>query len=128
MAARTEPPSQRDKLLLVRGVNVRMADLLEQSGYGSVEAIAREEDTDRFAIKSGLGAAKAQAVKAAVARFLESEWPPVEARMEQSIAAAQAEQAKLEAEEKAAAELEARTGAEPGVEDVVAAAEETNQG
>jgi N utilization substance protein A len=137
MASRTEPPSQRDKLLVVRGINARMADLLEQSGYGSVEAVAREEDTDRFAIKSGLGAAKAQAVKAAVARFLETEWPPIDARMEQSIAAAQAEAAMREAKEAAAAaESEARaeaeasastepgTGIAPGGEET----EEINQG
>ncbi len=110
MADRTEPPSDRDKLSLVRGINARVADLLEQSGYGSIEAIASEDDTDRFAIKSGLGAAKAQAVKSAVAVFLESEWPPVEAKMEQSIAAAQAEAARLEAE--AAAAEQASEGSE----------------
>jgi N utilization substance protein A len=117
MAELAEPPTERDKLLLVRGVNARIADLLEQSGYGSVEAIAREEDTDRFAIKSGLGAAKAQAVKASVTRFLESEWPPIEARMEQSISAARAEAAKMEAEAAAAAaELEAQQAAEQETE------------
>jgi N utilization substance protein A len=110
MVARTEPPTERDKLLLVRSVNARVADLLEQSGYGSVEAIAREDDTDRFAIKSGLGAAKAQAVKAGVTHFLQNEWPPIEEKMEQSIAAAQAEAARLEAE---AAEAEAQSEGQP---------------
>ena len=111
MADLTEPPAERDKLLLVRGVNARIADKLEQSGYSSVDAIAGEEDTDRFAIKSGLGAARAQALKAAVADFVSSEWPPVAEKMEQSIAAAQAEAARLEAEAAAQAAAEAEAEA-----------------
>ncbi len=118
MAEATEPPAERDKLLLVRGVNARIADKLEQSGYSSVDAIAGEEDTDRFAIKSGLGAARAQSLKAAVADFLSTEWPPVAEKMEQSIAAAQAEAARLEAEAaaQAAAEAEAVSAAETEIE------------
>ncbi|MFA9412241.1 MAG: transcription termination factor NusA [Deltaproteobacteria bacterium] len=111
MADRTEAPAERDKLLLVRGVNARVADLLEQNGYASVDVIRSEEDTDRLAIKSGLGAAKAQALKAAVAEFVETEWPPVDAKMQESIAAAQAEAARLEAEAAAVAEAAAETAA-----------------
>ena len=107
MADRTEAPAERDKLLLVRGVNTRVADLLEQNGYASVDVIRSEEDTDRLAINSGLGAAKAQALKAAVAEFVETEWPPVDAKMQESIAAAQAEAARLEAEAAAVAEAAA---------------------
>jgi N utilization substance protein A len=102
MADRTEVPSDRDKLLLVRGVNTRTADQLELSGYPSVQAIAAEEDTDRFAIKSGLGAVKAHALKGAVADFIKNEWPPVEARLLASIATAK-EEARREAEAAAAA-------------------------
>jgi N utilization substance protein A len=120
MADRTEAPLDRDKLLLVRGVNGRVADQLEQNGYGSVEAIAAEEDTDRLAIKSGLGAAKAQALKAAVAEFVGNEWPPVEVKMLESIAAAQAEAARLEAEAAAAEEAVAAAAA---VVEAAAAAE-----
>lgn len=109
MTSLSEPPTERDRLLLVRGVNARVADQLEQSGYGSVDLVAAETDTDRFAIKSGLGAAKAQALKAAVAQFVETEWPTVEPAMLQSIAAAQAEAA---AEAAAAAEAEAAAAAE----------------
>jgi N utilization substance protein A len=117
MADRTEAPLERDKLLLVRGVNARMADQLDQSGYGSVQAIAAEEDTDRFAIKTGLGAIKAHALKRAVADFIATEWPTVEAKMLKSIAAAQAEARRLEAEaasaaQAASAEIEADTGSE----------------
>ncbi len=108
----TEAPSERDKLLLVRGVIGRVADQLEQSGYASVEAVASEEDTDRLAIKTGLGAQKAQALKAAVAEFVANEWPPVEVRLAESIEKAQAEAARLEAEAKAAAEAEAAAAAE----------------
>jgi len=107
MAEATEAPSERDKLLLVRGVNSRVADKLEQNSYSSVDAIAGEEDTDRLAIKSGLGAARAQALKAAVAEFVQTEWPPIEAKMLQSVAAAEAEAARLEAEAAAVAEAEA---------------------
>jgi hypothetical protein len=111
MAESTEAPSERDKLLLVRGVNSRVADKLEQNSYSSVAAIAEEEDTDRLAIKSGLGAARAQALKAAVAAFVDSEWPPIEVKMLESVAAAQAEAARLEAEAAAVAEAEAAAAA-----------------
>ncbi len=120
MANRTEAPTERDKLLLVRNVNARTADQLEQSGYGSVAAIAAEDDTDKFAIKSGLGASKAQAVKAAVAEFATNEWPPVEAKSSASIevaaaqAAAEAAAAEAAAAEAAAAEAAAAEGAESG--------------
>jgi transcription termination/antitermination protein NusA len=118
MVERTEAPAERDKLLLVRGVNARVADLLEQNGYTSVAVIAGEEDTDRLAIKSGLGASKAQALKAAVAEFVETEWPPVEVKMQESIAVAQAEAARLEAEAaaEAAAAAEAEAAAEAAAE------------
>jgi N utilization substance protein A len=125
MADRTEAPAERDKLLLVRGVNARVADLLEQNGYASVDVIASEEDTDRLAIKSGLGAAKAQALKAAVAEFVETEWPPVDVKMQESIAAAQAEAARLEAEAAAVAEAEAVEAAEAAAAE---AATETETG
>lgn len=123
MAVRTEQPAERDRLLLVRGVNSRVADQLEQNGYGSVNAIAAEEDTDRLAIKSGLGASKAQALKAAVAEFVDTEWPPIDAKMQQSIAAAQAEAARLQAEASAAAAVAAEAAAAEAVAAEAAEAE-----
>jgi hypothetical protein len=83
-----------------------------------VAVIAGEEDTDRLAIKSGLGASKAQALKAAVAEFVETEWPPVDVKMQESIEAAQAEAARLEAEAaaEAAAAAEAEAAAEAAAE------------
>jgi N utilization substance protein A len=125
MTERTEAPAARDKLLLVRGVNSRVADQLEQNGYTSVDAITAEEDTDRLAIKSGLGASKAQALKAAVAEFVETEWPPVDEKMQLSIAAAQAEAARLEAEAAAEAEVAAAAEAEAAAAAEAEAAAET---
>ncbi|MGB5810400.1 MAG: transcription termination factor NusA, partial [Polyangiales bacterium] len=113
VAVLTEAPSERDRLLLVRGVNGRVADQLEQSGYASVQSITTEEDTDRLAIKTGLGAQKAQRLKAAVKVFIEEEWPTVEDRLAQSVAAAQAEVARIEEEAaRVAAEAEAEAAAE----------------
>ncbi len=132
MAQITEAPSERDRLLLVRGVNARVADRLEQSGYASVDLVASETDTDRFAIKSGLGAAKAQAVKGAAAEFVATEWPTVEPAMRQSIAAAQAAaeaEAAAAAEAEAAAAAEAEAAAKVAAEaEAAAAATETENG
>ena len=117
---RTEAPSERDKLLLVRNVNARTADKLEQSGYTSIDAIAAEEDTDRFAIKSGIGAARAQALKVAVAEFVSHEWPPIEEKMNASIAEAEvAAAAEAAAVAAAAAEAEAAAAAEAEAEAAV---------
>jgi hypothetical protein len=124
MAESPEAPTERAKLLLVRGVNARVADQLEQSGYASVEAVAAEEDTDRLAIKTGLGAQKAQALKEAVREFITSEWPPVEAKLAQSIAKAEAEAAAARAQAEAEAEAaKAEAEAEAVVASAVAEAE-----
>ena len=102
MAHLTELPSDREKLLVVRGVNARTADQLEHGGYASVEAVDAERDTDKLSIKTGLGSQKTHALKQAVDTFLTQEWPPVQSQLEQSVAAAQAEVARQEAEAKAA--------------------------
>lgn len=125
-ASRTEAPTDRDKLMLVRNVNPRTADRLEQGGYGSVEAIEAETDTDRFAIKSGLGATRAAELKEAVGAFVGTEWPPVEARMNESIAAAQA--AAAEAAEAAAAQAAAEAAAAEAAETPEAEAPVTDSG
>ena len=107
-----EMPTEREKLTLVSGITDRIADLLEQGGYGSVGAVHKEQDRDRLAIKTGLGSQKAQEVKDAVAAFLESEWPPVEEAIKAAKAAAVAK-AKAEAEAAAKARAEAAAAAEP---------------
>ncbi len=112
MATLTEMPSERDKLLLVGGVNAKAADQLEQGGYTSVVAVADETDADKLAIKTGLGSQRARAIQKAAAAFISNEWPGVEGRLQASVAAAQAEAARLEAEAQAAREAaEAETAA-----------------
>jgi N utilization substance protein A len=106
-AERPEVPSEHDKLLLVKGVNDRVAEMLEKGGYGSLKSIASEEDIDRFAIKSGLGAARAQDVRDAVRSFLDDEWPAIEAGVEKAIAIERERVAKEVAEEEARAAAEA---------------------
>ena len=110
-AQRPETPSEREKLQLVRGVNDRVADLLEKGGYGSLKAIAGEEDIDRFAIKSGLGAQRAQEVRDAVREFLTNEWPAIEAGVQKALEAAR-ERAVREAAEAEAAEAAAEKATE----------------
>lgn len=114
-----EEPTERARLLVVRGVNARVADQLEQSGYASVETIAAEEDTDRLAIKTGLGAQRAQALKEASKVFIADEWPPVRERLDRSIAAA-TEAARAQAEAEAAAQAEAEAKAAAAAEDAAA--------
>ena len=114
MAQRTEAPSERERLLLVRGVNSRIADQLEHAGYGSVELVDREDDTDRLSIKSGLGTNRTQTLKETVRLFLQDEWPAIEARLSESVARAQAEA--RAAEEAVAAEAETPVATEPSAE------------
>ncbi|MEM9068878.1 MAG: transcription termination factor NusA [Myxococcota bacterium] len=104
-----EPPSEHDKLLLVKGVTERIVELLEKGGYGSVSTIVREADTDRLAIRAKLGHELAGRIKEAVEAFLENEWPAVEA----GIAKAAAEKAEAERLAAAAAEAEAATEEAP---------------
>lgn len=91
---------ERRRLRLVRGVTERVAQALEQAGYGSVERLAAEDDSDRLALKSGLELQRALEIKQAAETFLHKEWPSVEA----AIAAQRANQAKLAAEAQATAE------------------------
>ncbi len=116
-AEATEKLTDREQLLLVQGVTSRVADLLENSGYRSVQSVNEEADTDRLAIKSGLGSQKARLVKEGVALFVATEWPPIEEKLKVNIerarAEAEAEAARQEAEAaKKAAEAEAQKKAE----------------
>lgn len=120
----TEPLTERDRLRLIRGVSDRVADMLEQAGYRSVEDVASEEDADRLAIKSGLGSGRARYLKDQVKSFLEEEWPPVEKKHKAAVAKAQAEAAKIaEAEAKAEAEAAAAREVEEAAAAEAAAAE-----
>ncbi len=76
--SRTEPLSDKEKLLFVPGCGERTVQLLEDAGYRSIEEILRE-DEDKLAIKSGLGIKKARALKQGAEQFLQNEWRQIEA-------------------------------------------------
>ena len=68
-SSRTEPLTERERLLFIRGVGERTVQLLEDAGYRTVEDILREEE-DKLAIKTGLGIKKARAIKQGAEHFL----------------------------------------------------------
>ncbi|MBX3182470.1 MAG: transcription termination/antitermination protein NusA [Polyangiaceae bacterium] len=70
--------TDRDMLRFVRGVGLRTLHLLEESGYRTVQDLARE-DPDRLAIKSGLGIKKARLVQHGAQHFLAQDLPEIEA-------------------------------------------------
>ncbi|MDW8363006.1 MAG: transcription termination factor NusA [Myxococcales bacterium] len=82
-ARRPEPLSERERLLLVRGMSESLADALERAGYVSVDDLARETDGDRVGLRAGIGAARGRALHAEAVRFVREEWPPVEERRRQ---------------------------------------------
>jgi N utilization substance protein A len=65
--------TEREKLLLVRGITERIADLLDQAGYKTIEQIYAEKDIDRLAISTGLDQRRAQALCEGVVEFVERE-------------------------------------------------------
>jgi len=75
--SRTEPLTDREKLLFVRGVGERTLQLLEEAGYKSVEDVLRE-DEDKLAIKTGLGIKKARAIKHGADQFVSQEWKQID--------------------------------------------------
>ena len=77
-SSKTEPLTDKEKLLFVRGVGERTVQLLEDAGYRSVEDIMRE-DEDKLAIKTGLGIKKARALKQGAEHFLNNEWKQIDA-------------------------------------------------
>ena len=77
--SRTDALTERDRLLLVRGVSERTVQLLSEAGYRTVEDIHRE-DEDRLAIKTGIGIKKARAIKQGADHFLGTESKVLEAQ------------------------------------------------
>ncbi len=65
--------SDHERLLLVRGVTERVAELLNRAGYKSVEQLYDETDVDRLAIRTGLDQRRAAAVREGVVQFVEQE-------------------------------------------------------
>src|SRR5262245_17977203 len=89
-ASRTEPLSDRERLMFIRGVGDRTVVLLEEAGYKTVEDVLRE-DEDRLAIRTGLGIKKARAIKQGARDFVDSEQKVLEAaRADAKRAAAEA--------------------------------------
>jgi N utilization substance protein A len=86
-SSRTEPLTEKERLLFIRGVGERTIQLLEDAGYKTVEDILREEE-DKLAIKTGLGIKKARAIKQGAEHFLSSESKAIEAARVQARAAA----------------------------------------
>jgi N utilization substance protein A len=88
-SSRTEPLTERERLLFIRGVGERTLTLLEEAGYKAVEDVLRE-DEDRLAIRSGLGIKKARAIKQGARDFVESEQKVLEAARADARRAAEA--------------------------------------
>ena len=98
-AQRTEPLSDRERLMFIRGVGQRTVMLLEEAGYRTVEDVLRE-DIDRLAIRTGLGIKKARLIKQGAQYFVESEQKVLEAaRQEAKVAQETTESAKGSTEE-----------------------------
>jgi N utilization substance protein A len=87
-SAKSEPLTDKEKLLFVRGVGERTVQLLEDAGYRSVEDIMKE-DEDKLAIKTGLGIKKARALKQGGEYFLANEWKQIDAARKAAAASAQ---------------------------------------
>ena len=90
-SSKTEPLTDAEKLLFVRGVGERTVQLLADAGYRSVDEIMRE-DEDKLAVKTGLGIKKARALKQGAEQFLQNEWKPIDAARKSAAAAAAAAQ------------------------------------
>jgi N utilization substance protein A len=71
-AQKTEPLTEKERLLFVRGVGERTNQLLEEAGYKSVDDVLRE-DEDKLAIRTGFGIKKARAIKQGAQHFVENE-------------------------------------------------------
>lgn len=74
----TEPLTEREKLRFVEGVGLRTLQLLEESGYRTVQSVA-QEDPDRLAIRAGLGVKKARRIQQAAQHFLQHEAREIDA-------------------------------------------------
>jgi transcription termination/antitermination protein NusA len=92
-AVKTEPLTERERLLFVRGIGDRTVQLLEEAGYRSVDDVVRE-DEDKLANKTGFGIKKARAIKQGVLSFIQNEREILEgARAEAKKAASEREAA-----------------------------------
>ena len=72
LAARLEPPTDHERLLLLKGVGERTVQQLEEAGYKSIADMLRE-DEDRLAIRTGMRIAKVRVLRMAARELLASE-------------------------------------------------------
>jgi N utilization substance protein A len=94
-AQKPEALTEREKILLVRGVSERTASVLDEHGYRSLDDVVRE-DEDRLAIRTGLGTKRARTVRASARAFLDTELPSLE-KERRAAAEVRAEAARAEA-------------------------------
>jgi N utilization substance protein A len=88
-SGRTEPLTDRERLLFVRGIGERTLQLLEEAGYKRLEDVMRE-DEDKLAIKTGLGIKKSRAIKQGADHFMQNEAKVIEAARKEAAARAKA--------------------------------------
>lgn len=89
-AQRTEPLTDRERIMFIRGVGQRTVMLLEEAGYRTVEDVLRE-DIDRLAIRTGLGIKKARLIKQGAQYFVDSEQKVLEAARDEAKRSAKAD-------------------------------------
>lgn len=109
----TEPLTERERLLFVRGVGERTIDLLETAGYRSVEELYNEVDEDRLAIRTGLGLKKARQIKQGAKNFIESEMKVIEAARAEAMEIAAVEDETTDESSEGEGSAEAGDVAEP---------------
>lgn len=88
-SGRTEPLSERDRLLFVRGVGEHTIHLLEQSGVRTVEALHGAPE-EKLVHDTGLSLKKVRQIKQGAATFLSSEQKVIDAARRDARAAADA--------------------------------------
>jgi N utilization substance protein A len=120
--------SERDGLLLVRGITARIADLLQHAGYRSVRDIHAETDIDRLAIRTGLGSRKAQELRDNVLAYFEQDSERVEEGQRRARERQLEEnEARIRAEAQARAESDAARAAAAAASQAAAAQAESAQ-
>ncbi len=72
LALRLEPPTDHERLLMLRGVGERTVQLLEEAGCKSVSDLLRE-DEDRLALRTGMRIAKVRLLRLAAREHLAGE-------------------------------------------------------
>ncbi len=70
--------SPRERLMLVRGVSDRTAEVLEHHGYRTPEDVLKEAE-DKLAVKTGLGIKKARMIRQGAQSFVEAEQRVIQA-------------------------------------------------